>query len=112
MVGSSSGSSVIDSSLGSSRLFFPACRYFFILKRALFHGFLLKTDILFYIIFSLLSSRLAISVRCLNNSSKLRAKQMKKYLHDKNIKYHIKNTCHQFLYLQVIYIAEYVVVKH
>ena len=93
-------------------LFFPACRYFFILKRALFHGFLLKTDILFYIIFSLLSSRLAISVTCLNNSSKLRAKQMKKYLHDKNIKYHIKNICHQFLYLQVIYIAEYVVVKH
>ena len=37
---------------------------------------------------------------------------MKKYLHDKNIKYYIKNICHQFLYLQVIYIAEYVVVKH
>ena len=58
------------------------------------------------------TSRLAISVTCLNNSSKLRAKQMKKYLHDKNIKYYIKNICHQFLCLQVIYIAEYVVVKH
>ena len=84
-------------------LFFPACRYFFILKRALFHGFLLKTDILFYIIFSLLSSRLAISVTCLNNSSKLRAKQMKKYLHDKNIKYHIKNMSSISLFTSYLY---------
>ena len=37
---------------------------------------------------------------------------MKKYLHDRNTKYYIENILRQFLNLQIISIAEYIVVKH
>ena len=38
-------------------------------------------------------------------SAKLIAKKMKKYLHDRDIKYYVENICHQFPELQIIYIA-------
>ena len=37
---------------------------------------------------------------------------MKKYLHDRDTKYHTGNICHQFLDLQIIYITEYIVVMY
>ena len=43
---------------------------------------------------------------------KLIAKNMKKYLHDRNAQYYIANKCHQFSNLEVIYIAEYTKVIH
>ena len=35
---------------------------------------------------------------------------MKKYLHDRNTKYHIENMCHQFPIYKLIYFVEYIVV--
>ena len=43
---------------------------------------------------------------------KLIAKNMKKYLHNRNGQYYIANKCHQFSNLEVIYIAEYTKVIH
>ena len=66
---------------------FPACR-FFLSKRATI--FLLKTDVLFYIIFLKRTLHITIS-----------SKKVKKYLHDTDTKYHIENVYHQFLDLQI-----------
>ena len=65
---SSSWSSVIDSSLGSSGLFFRHAAVFLI--KTCYYFFLLKTDVLFYIAFSKRSSYLTISLTCFNTFNK------------------------------------------
>ena len=64
MIGSSLEPSLRDSSLGSSVLFFGHAAIFILLL------FLLKTDVLFCIIFSRRSSHLTISFMCFNNFNK------------------------------------------
>ena len=58
VIGSSSGSSVIDPSLGSSVLFFQHATIFF---QNMLLVFLFKKDVLFYIIFSKRTSHLIIN---------------------------------------------------
>ena len=84
VIGSSSGSSAIDSSLGSSVLFFRHDASFFPNVLLLF---LLLKHILFYIIFSKRTSQLTIS-----------SEKMQKYLHDRDAKYQIciENIYYQF----------------
>ena len=68
VIGSSSGSSVIDSSLRPSVLFIGGVAIFLSKHATTF--FESKTDVLFYIIFSKRSSHLKISLTCVDNFSK------------------------------------------
>ena len=77
VIDSSSGFSIVDSSLLSSMLFF---RHAAIYQNVLLRFYLLKADILFYIIFSKRFAHLTISSK----------KNLKKYLHDTNTKYILK----------------------
>ena len=77
MIGSSSGSSAIDCSLGSSMLLLWYAAIFYQIVLLLI---LLKTDVLFYIVFSKRISHLTI-----------RGKKMKKNLHDTDAKCYTEN---------------------
>ena len=92
VMGSSSGSSVIDSYLGSPVLFFWHAAIFYQNELLLF---LLKTDVLFYIKFSKRSLHLTISLTCFNNFNKADIKKMKNICTIET-KYCIKNICYQF----------------
>ena len=95
----SSGSSVIDF---LSRFISPLSRYAAILLLKCAPLFLLWANLLFYVIFSKKHSHSTISLRCFDKfpkkkkKKKLIAKNMRKYLHDRNAKYYIANICHQF----------------
>ena len=54
-------------------------------------------------------SHLTVSLTCFNNF-KTDSKKMKKYFHDRDNKYCMEYTCHQFPDLYIIYIAEYILV--
>ena len=93
-------SSLIDSPLGSSVILFWCAT--FLSKRAttLFYW---KLMFCFRLYFKKWRSHLTISWTCLNYFDKTDSKNMKKYLHDRNTKYYIENTCHQFSDLYIAY---------
>ena len=68
------GSSVIDSSLWSSLLFFQLVPLFFI-------------NTCYYFLFALYYQK---------ELHTISSEKLKKYLHDKDMKYYIENICHQF----------------
>ena len=80
VIGFSSGSSIIDSSLGKSVFFFRNVANFYQNMLLLF----------FIYIFSKRSSHLTISLTCFNDINKTDSKKIKKYLHDRDIKYYIE----------------------
>ena len=89
-----SESAGIDSSLGSSMLFFRNQADFYQIVLLLF---ITKKEVLFYIIFPKRSSYLTISLTRLNNCNKTHGEKIKKYLHDRDTKHYIKKICHHLI---------------
>ena len=108
VTGSFLWSSVIGSSIGSTVLFFGMP---LILSRKTYWYIFLKskTDVLFCIIFSKRRSHLSVSLACFNTYKKTDSEKYEEMC-DSNTKCYVENIGHQFSDLQIVYIAEYIIV--